>query len=279
MFGPEHGVRGDAQAGVQVEDMIDARTGLPVQSLYGEKRKPSGERLKGLDFLVFDIQDIGVRFATYVSTLFQIQEAAAEVGLQLVVLDRPNPITGTRVEGNLVEEDHLSFVGIYPMPIRHGLTFGELARIFAAERGWSEPIVVPMHGWRGEAWFDATGLPWVLPSLNLPTLESVTIYPGTRLVEGTNLSEGRGTTRPFELIGAPWVEPFQLADELSARELPGVAFRATWFRPTFSKHKSVSCGGVQVHVVNREALRPVELGVHLLHALRAHMPDAFAPSD
>jgi uncharacterized protein YbbC (DUF1343 family) len=276
LFGPEHGIRGEAQAGVHVEDSVDERTGLLVHSLYGDGRKPSPDMLKGLDALVFDIQDIGVRFATYVSTLFLVQEAAAEAGLLFIVLDRPNPITGVRVEGNLVDSDHLSFVGIHPMPIRHGLTFGELACLFAAARGWPRPVVVPMLGWRRDAWFDQTGLRWVLPSPNLPTLDSVTVYPGTCLVEGTNVSEGRGTTRPFELVGAPWIDPFRFADELAARELPGVAFRAIWFTPTFSKHQSVLCGGVQIHVLDREALRPVELGVHLLHTLVAHSRDAFA---
>ena len=276
LFGPEHGVRGEAQAGIHVGEERDARTGLPVHSLYGETRKPTAAMLRDIDALVFDIQDVGVRYATYISTLFLVQEAAADAGLPVVVLDRPNPISGTRVEGNLVEPDHLSFVGIHPMPVRHGLTVGELARVFAADLGWPEPRVVPMLGWGRATWYDQTGLPWVLPSPNLPTLESVTLYPGTCLVEGTTVSEGRGTTRPFELIGAPWIDPFRFADELASRELAGVAFRPTWFTPTFSKHANASCGGVQVHVLDREALRPVELGIHLLHALRSHAPDAFA---
>jgi uncharacterized protein YbbC (DUF1343 family) len=220
LFGPEHGARGADQAGVHVAEAIDTRTGRPVHSLYGETRKPTPAMLDDLQALVFDIQDVGVRFATYVSTLCLIQEAAAEAGLPVVILDRPNPITGEGVEGNLVETEFASFVGIHPLPIRHGLTLGELGRVFAADRGWAQPLVVPMRGWRRGAWFDQTGLPWVLPSPNLPTLESVTLYPGTCLVEGTNLSEGRGTTRPFELIGAPWIDPFRMARELAARGLP-----------------------------------------------------------
>lgn len=276
LFGPEHGVRGDAQAGVPVENATDQRTGLPVYSLYGRGQTPQPDMLRDLDALVFDIQDVGCRYATYISTLLHVQEAAAEAGLPVVVLDRPNPLGGQRVEGNLVEAGFTSFVGVHPIAIRHGLTVGELARLFATERGWPAPEVVPMRGWRREQWFDQTGLPWVQPSPNLPTLDAVTLYPGTCLLEGTNVSEGRGTTRPFELLGAPWIDPFALADTLERRGLPGVAFRPTSFMPTFSKHQGEVCGGVQVHLVDRERLRPVELGVHLVRALRTLNPDAFA---
>ncbi len=244
LFGPEHGVRGADQAGVHVGEAVDARTGLRAHSLYGETRKPTDEMLADVDALLFDIQDVGVRLATYVSTLWLVQQAAAEVGLPLVVLDRPNPIAGLQVEGNLVEAGRESFVGIHAIPIRHGLTFGDL--------------------------------PWVQPSPNLPTLDSVTVYPGTCLIEGTNVSEGRGTTRPLELVGAPWVDPYRLAGELEARGIPGAAFRATWFTPTFSKHHGTTCGGVQVHVLDRQALRPVELGIHLIHAFMTHCPREFA---
>ena len=276
LFGPEHGVRGSDQAGVHIPDAVDARTGVPVHSLYGEHRKPTRAMLAELDALLFDIQDVGVRFATYVSTLWLVQEAAAEAGLPILVLDRPNPLGGLQVEGNLVEAGSASFVGIHPIPIRHGLTFGELARLFACDNGWPEPVVVPMVSWQRTMWFDQTGLPWVLPSPNLPTLDSLTVYPGTCLIEGTNVSEGRGTTRPFELLGAPWVDPYRLAAQMAARALPGVAFRPTWFTPTFSKHHGTVCGGVQVHVLDRHAIRPVELGIHLLHALMTDCPDHFA---
>jgi len=276
LFGPEHGVRGADQAGVHVGEAVDARTGLRAHSLYGETRKPTDEMLADVDALLFDIQDVGVRLATYVSTLWLVQQAAAEVGLPLVVLDRPNPIAGLQVEGNLVEAGRESFVGIHAIPIRHGLTFGELARLSACDNGWPEPRVVAMEGWERGMWFDQTGLPWVQPSPNLPTLDSVTVYPGTCLIEGTNVSEGRGTTRPLELVGAPWVDPYRLAGELEARGIPGAAFRATWFTPTFSKHHGTTCGGVQVHVLDRQALRPVELGIHLIHAFMTHCPREFA---
>ncbi|CAA9545866.1 MAG: Protein YzbB [uncultured Thermomicrobiales bacterium] len=276
LYGPEHGVRGDAQAGARVGAGTDPRTGLPTHSLYGEERRPTVRMLAGLEALLFDVQDVGVRYYTYASTMVLAQEAAAAAGLPFVVLDRPNPLSGSRVEGPTLDLAFASFVGAFPVPVRHGLTVGELARLVAAERGWPEPTVVAMRGWRREQWFDATGLPWVQPSPNLPTLTSVTLYPGTCLVEGTNASEGRGTTRPFEFLGAPWLDPFRLAEDLSARGLPGVAFRPAWFTPTFSKHAGRPCGGVQVHVVDRAALRPVALGLHLLDALRRPDPAAFA---
>ena len=276
LFGPEHGIRGEAQAGFLLGGANDPRTGLPVHSLYGETRRPTPDMLAGLDALIFDIQDVGSRYATYASTLAYAQEAAAQAGLRFVVFDRPNPINGVAVEGDLLDPAFASFVGVHPLPVRHGLTAGELARLFAAERGWPEPLVVRLRGWRRAAWFDQTGLPWVQPSPNLPTLDSLTLYPGTCLVEGTNLSEGRGTTRPFELVGAPWVDPFRLAGELEARGLPGAAFRPVYFIPTFAKHARISCGGVQVHIADRETLRPAGLGIHLLHALRALWPRQFA---
>ncbi len=275
LFGPEHGVRGAAQAGVTIQAATDPRTGLPVHSLYGDTLHPTRDMLKGLGALIFDLQDVGVRYATYISTMAYTQAAAMAAGLPFVVLDRPNPITGTSVEGNVLDSAFASFVGVHPIPIRHGMTAGELACLFAAERGGPEPVVVEMQSWRREQWFDETGLPWVQPSPNLPTLDSLTLYPGTCLIEGTNVSEGRGTTRPFELVGAPWLDPFQLADHLEGRQLPGVGFRATYFTPTFSKHAGQMCGGVQAHIIDRNALRPVELGMHLLHAIRSLNPDAF----
>jgi uncharacterized protein YbbC (DUF1343 family) len=276
LFGPEHGVRGAAQAGMKVGPAVDPRTGLPIHSLYGETRRPTPELLAGLEALIFDIQDVGVRYATYIATMAYAQGAAAEAGIPFVVFDRPNPIGGVRVEGNLLDPAFASFVGVHRLPIRHGMTAGELARLFAAERSWPAPLVVPMRGWRRAAWFDQTGLPWVQPSPNLPTLDSVTLYPGTCLVEGTNLSEGRGTTRPFELIGAPWIDPFDLAAELERRDLPGVGFRPAYFTPMFSKHAGIVCGGIQIHLFDRTVVQPVDLGIHLLHALRGLDPKAFA---
>lgn len=279
LFGPEHGVRGEAQAGVEVGGATDRRTGLPVHSLYGPTLRPTRAMLEGLDVLIFDLQDIGVRYATYVSTMVYAQEAAAAAGLTFAVFDRPNPLSGIYREGNVLDPGFASFVGVYPLPVRHGLTVGEVARLVAAERDWPEPLIVPMRGWRRDRWLDGTGLPWVQPSPNLPTLDSVTLYPGTCLIEGTNVSEGRGTTRPFEIVGAPWLDPFRLAAQLGRRDLPGVAFRPAYFTPTGSKHANVSCGGVQVHVIDRASLKPVELGVQLLHSVRALSPDEFAWRD
>src|SRR5437870_2118332 len=217
LFAPEHGIRGEAQAGALIADTVDQRSGLPVHSLYGATRKPTPAALAELDALVFDIQDVGARFATYISTLALVLEAAADVGTLAVVLDRPNPLNGVDVEGGSLAEGFASFVGMYAAPIRHGLTMGERARLFAVERGLPRPTIVAMEGWKRELWFDETGLPWVQPSPNLPTLDAVTLYPGTCLVEGTSVSEGRGTTRPFELVGAPWIDPFALAEDLGPR--------------------------------------------------------------
>ena len=276
LFGPEHGVRGDAQAGASVSTTVDARTGLPMHSLYGQTHSPTPEMLAGLDALIFDLQDIGVRYATYASTMLAAQESAATEGLLFAVLDRPNPLGGEQVEGPPLDPEFTSFVGAYRMPVRHGLTLGELARLAASERGWPEPVVVPMEGWSRASWYDETGLLWVQPTPNLPTLDAVTLYPGTCLIEGTNVSEGRGTTRPFELLGAPWIDPYELAAWLESRQLPGVLPRPAWFTPTFSKHAGELCGGVQLHITDRDALRPTELGIRVLHAIRSIAPDSFA---
>jgi uncharacterized protein YbbC (DUF1343 family) len=274
LFGPEHGVRGDAQAGVKVASATDARTGLPVHSLYGDTRKPTSTMLEGLDALVFDIQDFGVRYATYVATMIDTQEAAAEAGLRFVVLDRPNPL-GDAIEGALLDPAYGSFVGAYALPVLHGMTVGELARMVAAERDWPEPTVVAVRGWRRHKWFDQTCLPWVPLSPNLPTLDTLAVYGGTCLLEGTNLSEGRGTTRPFEIVGAPWFDPFTLAEALTRLDLPGVVFRPTTFTPTFGKHAGVPCGGVQLHVSQRAVFRPVATGVHVLEWMRRQSGDDF----
>lgn len=275
LFAPEHGLWGEAQAGVSVSGQVDARTGLPTYSLYGATSKPTQDMLQRLDVLIFDIQDLGVRYATRLSIMANVQEAAAAAGIDIIILDRPNPISGARIEGDLLDPDFVSLVGCHPIPVRHGMTMGELARLFAAERQWPDPIVVRMEGWTRAQWFDETGLPWVPPSPNLPTLDSLALYPGTCLLEGTNLSEGRGTTRPFEVVGAPWLDPFRLAEELEQQNIPGVLFRPTSFTPTFSKHANISCGGVQIHLVDRDVARPAELGLHLLHTMRVLDEDAF----
>lgn len=268
LYAPEHGVRGAAQAGAHIGRETDPHTGLPVDSLYGITKKPTQEMLEGVEALVFDIQDAGARFYTYTSTMALAMEAAAEASIPYVVLDRPNPITGLHAEGTILDPKLESFVGIHPMPTRHAFTMGELARFIAAEKDLPQPNVIAMEGWRREMWFDETGLPFVQASPNLPTLESLIVYPGTCIIEGTTLSEGRGTTRPFEYIGAPWIDATELADTLRERNLPGALFRAASFTPSFSKHAGELCHGIQIHITDRDAFRPVALGVHLVHALK-----------
>jgi uncharacterized protein YbbC (DUF1343 family) len=276
LFGPEHGVRGDYAAGGAVPDSLDPLTGLPVSSLYGAQRKPTGAMLADVDVLVVDLQDVGARFYTYQVTAAGCVEAGAEHRRPVVILDRPNPIGGLAVEGPLLEAGFESFVGRRGQPIRHGLTLGELARAVNEAEGIGAAVtVVPCQGWRREQWWDQTGLPWVLPSPNLPTLDTATVYPGTCLLEGTLLSEGRGTTRPFEIVGAPWIEPYRWAAALEERQLRGVRFRPLWFQPMWGKHQGARCGGVQLHVTDREAFQPVATGVHLIETARRLWPDEF----
>ena len=269
LFGPEHGIRGDAQAGDPVSSATDVATGLPVHSLYGATKVPTAGMLAGLDTIVVDLQDIGVRFFTYPATVLGVIEAATAAGVDVVILDRPNPLSGSVVEGGGLLSELRSLVGVHDLPIRHGLTLGELARLVAAARGLPLPAVVRMEGWDRTWWHDATGLPWIPPSPNLPTLDAVTLYAGTCLVEGTNLSEGRGTTRPFEQIGAPWLEPRRFADAFNERACAGVRARPTTFVPTFSKHAGTACGGIQLHLTDRAALRPTEIGLTVLAVARA----------
>jgi len=276
LFGPEHGVRGDVQAGDDVASSRDRRTGLPVHSLYGEHREPTLEMLDGIDVLVFDIQDVGTRFYTYPYTLANVMRAARRAGIPVVVPDRPDPIGGSLVEGPVLEPQYASFVGMFPIPIRHGMTIGELAGMFNDAFGiGAELHVVPMQGWQRAMPEPGNALPWVPPSPNMPTPDTALVYPGTALLEGTNLSEGRGTTRPFETIGAPFVDADALAERMNAIGLPGVRFRPTWFTPTFSKHAGELCGGVQLHVTERDAFRPVRTGIALLVAMHALYPDDF----
>lgn len=276
LFGPEHGLYGVAQAGRSVGDFIDEELGIPVYSLYGANKRPSPESLEGLDVLVIDLVDAGCRYWTFLYTMAYALEAAAQKGLRVIVLDRPNPITGLHVEGNLLDPDFASFVGLYPIPMRTGLTLGEAARLFNDAFGIGADLhVIACQGWKRSMWYDETGLHFVPPSPNAPSLDMITLYPGTCLLEGTNVSEGRGTTRPFELIGAPWIQPRRLAARLSERNLPGVCFRPVYFTPTFSKHEGQVCGGVQVHVTDRDALHAVRVGLHVLDTLIAEAPDAF----
>lgn len=277
LFGPEHGLWADAQDLVEVDDSRDPRTGLPVFSLYGRTREPEAAMLAELDTLLFDVQDVGSRYYTFIYTMLYALQGCARHGKRLVVLDRPNPLGGVALDGNLLDPAFRSFVGLHPLPVRHGLTVGELALLFRGELGLQVDLqVVRMRGWRRAMAFEETGLPWVMPSPNMPSVETAWVYPGGCLVEGTNLSEGRGTTRPFELVGAPWLDPWRLAEDLQRERLPGVRFRAVFFRPTFQKHAGQLCGGVQVHVTDRRRFAPFLTYLLLIQHARRQDPRAFA---
>ncbi len=273
IFGPEHGFRGDQDT--TVGDSTDPYTQVPIYSLYGETQKPTNKMLEGIDVLLFDMQDVGVRFYTYISTMAYSMQAAAELGIEFVVLDRTNPINGIVVDGPVLETGFESFVGVYPLPIRHGMTVGEVARYFNEEFDIGVDLrVVTMEGWDRTAWYDETGLQnWVLPSPNLPTLETAIVYPGMCLFEGTNVSEGRGTTRPFEMMGAPFIDGVELADALSQRGLPGVIFRPVSFIPFYRKYVKELVHGVQLHVVDRAVFQPVRTGLEILVAIQKMYPN------
>jgi uncharacterized protein YbbC (DUF1343 family) len=278
IFGPQHGFRSDVQ-----ENMIETGHGeddirrVPIYSLYSETRQPTAAMLRDIDLLVIDLQDVGTRIYTYIYTMANCLIAAHAHGVKVVVCDRPNPIGGLAIEGPMLMRAFESFVGQYPIPMRHAMTIGELARLFNEEFGiGAEVEVIAMEGWRRDMYHDATGLPWVLPSPNIPTPDTALVYPGTVLFEGTNLSEGRGTTRPFELVGAPRIVAERFADAMNRLELPGVHFRPAVFEPTFHKHAHQRCGGCQIHVLDRERFRPVATGVALLTAFRASDPEGFA---
>ncbi|MFM8413230.1 MAG: exo-beta-N-acetylmuramidase NamZ domain-containing protein [Planctomycetota bacterium] len=283
IFGPEHGFSGQAQDLESVPEDAAPALSVRVHSLYGTSAaslRPTPEQLAGIDLLVIDLQDVGSRYYTFQATMKYCLEAAAPLGLPVLVLDRPNPLGGTVVEGPRLQPGYESFVGCHDIAIRHGLTIGELALVYQADLDAAgtqvEVEVLPCGGWRRGMWFDETGLPWVLPSPNMPTLDTAVVYPGQCLLEGTNLSEGRGTTRPFELCGAPWLDPATLAARMNAANLPGVVFRPVVFRPTFQKHAGIDCGGVQLHVTDREAFRPVRTSLALLIEMRRLAPDRFA---
>ncbi|MFD1039733.1 exo-beta-N-acetylmuramidase NamZ domain-containing protein [Virgibacillus byunsanensis] len=277
LYGPEHGVRGNAQAGDYVEYYIDETTGLPVYSLYGQTRKPTPEMLENVDVLLFDIQDVGTRFYTYIYTMAYAMEAAQENDIEFMVLDRPNPLSGAKVEGPVLDPDYASFVGNYPIPLRHGMTVGELAKLFNKEFDIGADLtVVEMNGWKRNMYYDDTPLEFVLPSPNMPTFDTAMVYPGAALIEGTNLSEGRGTTKPFELIGAPYVNSTEFAAALNDLNLPGVSFRAASFTPSFSKHSATLSNGVQIHVDHKQSFHPVETGLHIVKTLHDMYPEDFA---
>jgi len=278
LFGPEHGVDGGAVYMESVGNAVHGPTGLPAVSLYGnsiESLKPKRRDLEGLDALVFDVADVGSRYYTYLWTMMLAMEAAAEAGLRLVVCDRPNPIGGA-VEGAPQEPELLSFVGLHPVPVRHGLTAGEMARLLRTEKKLDLDLAVcPVEGWAREMPFEATGLPWVPPSPNMPTVETAFVYPGMCLLEGTNLSEGRGTTSPFLKFGAPWLPALELAEALNGLELPGVSFLPTHFRPLFDKHAGQICAGAQMHVTDTASFRSFETGLRVIETARRLDPTAF----
>jgi len=274
LFGPQHGFRSDLQENmIESPHAHDARRRVPVHSLYSETREPTAEMLADVDVLVIDLQDVGTRIYTYIYTMANCLRAARRHGIRVVVCDRPNPINGDVIEGATLDPEYESFVGQFAIPMRHGLTIGEAARVFNDHFGIHAAVdVVPMDGWSRAMYYDATGLPWVLPSPNIPTLDTAIVYPGAVLFEGTLLSEGRGTTRPFELIGAPWIDGERFAEALNARRLPGAYFRPAFFEPTFHKHAKVLCGGCQVHVTDREAFEPMRVAVEMLAEFRREAP-------
>ncbi len=295
LYGPEHGVHGNAQAGEYVPYYFDKDYQLPVYSLYGQSEKSPQDTLKtidanmrsfdtqhlgkqldpnilkSVDVIVFDLQDVGTRVYTYIATMAYAMEACAKAGIPFIVLDRPNPIGGATMEGPILEyPQYSSFIGLYPIPLRHGMTIGELALLFN-KKFLSNKVkltVIPMENWKRSEWFDQTSLPWVIPSPNLPTLNSAIVYPGQVLLEGTNLSEGRGTTQPFEVFGAPWINGFVLTKKLNELHLPGVKFREVWFSPTFSKFQNEQCRGAQLHITNRDTFQPIATTLAILSTLK-----------
>ena len=278
LFAPEHGIRGAAEAGEKVTSGVDERTGLTIHSLYGETRKPTPQMLNGIDALVFDIQDVGARPYTYVSTMALGMQAAAEHRIPFVVLDRPNPINGTAVEGAVLDTAFATFVGMYPIPARHGMTVGELARMFNQAFGiGAELHVVPVQGWRRDDWFDETGLPWVNPSPNIRSLQAAIHYPGTVFFEGTNLSEGRGTDRPFEQTGAPWLRAGDVVREMNAMNLPGVRFEEVRIavQAGAARFPGQAIPGVRLVATDREAYRPVAASLLLIDAIHRMHPRDF----
>jgi uncharacterized protein YbbC (DUF1343 family) len=278
IFGPQHGFRSDLQDNmIETPHADDAVRRVPVYSLYSETREPTADMLRGLDALVIDLQDIGARIYTFIYTMANCLRACGRHGVPVIVCDRPNPIGGVAVEGETLVPGFESFVGLFPIPMRHGLTIGELALLFNEQFGLGASLeVVEMEHWRRADYADDCRMPWVMPSPNMPTLESAVVYPGTVLLEGTLASEGRGTTRPFEIVGAPWVQAEAFADRLNAHGLPGAIFRPAVFEPTFQKHHGVTCGGCQIHVTDRAAFRPVETGVAVIEELRRADPARFA---
>src|SRR5437773_2169317 len=281
IFGPQHGFRSDVQDNmIETAHTEDAVRRVPIYSLYSETREPTAAMLRDVDLLVIDLQDVGVRIYTYIYTMANCLKAAARHGIKAIVCDRPNPIGGIQVEGPVLVKGHESFVGMYSIPMRHGMTVAELARLFNDHFGIGADLeVVAMEGWRRDMYFDETGRTWIMSSPNIPTFETTLVYPGAVLFEGTNISEGRGTTRPFELVGAPWTIAERFAETMNRCDLPGVVFRPVVFEPTFHKHARQACGGCQIHVLDRRAFRPVLTAVALTAACRAALGERFAWRD
>src|SRR5688572_1927381 len=277
LFGPQHGIRGDVQDNmIETAHGIDQQTSLPIHSLYSETREPIEAMLEGLDVLVFDMQDVGCRIYTFAYTMANSMIAARKFGKRVIVCDRPNPISGEQVAGNVLEPEQASFVGQFAIPTRHAMTLGELAKLFNEHFSLGcELQVVEMDGWERTDWQDETDAPWVMPSPNIPTVDSATVFPGTVHFEGTQLSEGRGTTRPFELVGAPYIDPEKYARRLNDLNLSGVFFRSCIFRPTFQKHGGISCGGVQIHVTDRSVFEPVLTGLQMVKVAYELYPEEF----
>jgi uncharacterized protein YbbC (DUF1343 family) len=276
-FGPQHGFLGQTQ-----DDMVEWKSfehphlRIPVYSLYGEHREPTAEMLNGLDVLLVDLQDVGARYYTFIWTMYLCMRACEQQGVLVVVLDRPNPINGVTTEGPALDVNYKSFVGMHSIPVRHGRTIGELAQQFRNEAfPKCELSVLAMKNWKRQTWFDQTGLPWVMPSPNMPTPDTATVYPGMCLLEGTNISEGRGTTRPFEIFGAPFIDGEKLCSELNKLKLPGVFFRENYFQPTFHKFTAELCSGAQIHVTDRKEFRPFQTGVEIIRQVRKIYPEQF----
>lgn len=302
LYGPEHGVRGNAQAGEYVPFYVDQKYNVPVFSLYGQSQKPVSGMLRNidlymrsfdtkiegkipedsmigsLDILIFDIQDVGTRIYTYIATMAYCMEACAQNNIKFIVLDRPDPINGRDLEGPILEyPEFSSFVGLYPIPVRHGMTVGELAKLFN-DKFLSKKVgltVIPMEGWKRQMWYDETSLSWVIPSPNMPSLQTATLYPGQVFLEGTNISEGRGTTKPFEFFGASWIDGYELTKKLNALYLPGVTLREAWFTPIFSKYQGELCGGSQIHITDRNFYKPFESTLHIIKTVMDLYPDEF----
>lgn len=276
LFACEHGLRNEKQAGILFEDEIDPVYGIPVYSLYGSNRKPTADMLREIDAVVFDIQDLGVRFYTYLTTLIYVMQSCAAHQVEVIVLDRPNPLGGYRIEGGMLEEGFFSMVGAWKMPAMTGMTIGEFARLVNGQMEKPcELQVVPLIGWDRSMEFPETGLPWIMPSPNMPTMDTVRVYAANCLYEGTNVSEGRGTTRPFEMIGAPWMQHQKLCEAMNDMKLPGVWFQPVTFTPSFKKHTGLLCNGVLTYVTDKEQFQSAETGLRLLHQIQSMHPDDF----